>query len=83
MENGCDMRSVFNEVETVRKSAYIHDRVSASGGCEDDVTARTRCRLAKHRGCAELLHGRRFPPTLKEAAFKKYIRPAILHGSKI
>ena len=37
-ENLCD------EVETVREFTYVGDRVSAGGGCEAAVTARTRCR---------------------------------------
>ena len=32
-----------DEVETVREFTYLGDRVSASGGCEAAVTARTRC----------------------------------------
>ena len=32
-----------DEVETVREFTYLGDRVSADGGCEADVTARTRC----------------------------------------
>ena len=35
--------------------------MSAVGGCEAAVTARTRCGWAKNRECGELLHGRRFP----------------------
>ena len=32
-----------DEVQTVREFIYHGDRVSASGGCEAVVTARTRC----------------------------------------
>ena len=32
-----------DEVETVREFTYLGDRVSAGGGCEAVVTARTRC----------------------------------------
>ena len=32
-----------DEVETVREFTYLGDRVSAGGGCEAAVTARTRC----------------------------------------
>ena len=32
-----------DEVETLRQFTYLGDRVSAGGGCEDVVTARTRC----------------------------------------
>ena len=36
-----------DEVETVRKFIYLGDRVSAIGGCEAAVTARTRCGFVK------------------------------------
>ena len=32
-----------DEVESVQECPYLGDRVSAGGGCEADVTARTRC----------------------------------------
>ena len=32
-----------DEVETVREFTYLGDSVSAGGGCEAAVTARTRC----------------------------------------
>ena len=32
-----------DEMETVREFTYLGDRVSAGGGCEVAVTARTRC----------------------------------------
>ena len=35
-----------DEVETEMEFTYLGDRVSASGGCEVAVTARTRCGLA-------------------------------------
>ena len=38
-----------DEVETVRELTYIGDRLSAGGGCEAAVTARTIC------GCARLM----------------------------
>ena len=59
---------------------YLGNRVSAGGGCEAPVTARTRCGWAKHRKCGELLHGWRFSPKLKGAVYKSYVRPAILYG---
>ena len=57
-----------DEVETVREFIYLGDRVSAGGGCEADVTARTRCGLVRHRKCSELLYGRFFRK-LKWAVF--------------
>ena len=32
-----------DEVETVMEFTYLGDRISAGGGCEAAVTARTRC----------------------------------------
>ena len=58
---------------------YLGDRVSAGGGCEAAVTARTRCGWVKY---SELLYGRRFPLRLKGAVYKSYIRTAILYGSE-
>ena len=50
--------------------------MSAGGGCEAAVTARTRCGWAKLRGCSELLHSRMIPLKLKGAVYKSYVRPA-------
>ena len=52
-------------METVREFTYFVDRVSACGGCETVVTARTRCGWVKFRECGELLCVRRFPLMLK------------------
>ena len=38
-----------DEVETVSEFTYLGDRVSAGGGCEAAVTARTRCDWVKFR----------------------------------
>ena len=64
------------------KFTYLGDTVSAGGGCEAAVTARTRYWWAMFKNCGELLYGRRFPLMLKGAVYKSYIRPAILHGSE-
>ena len=32
-----------DDVEAVREFIYLHDRVTAGGGCEAAVTARTIC----------------------------------------
>ena len=45
-----------DEVETVREFTYLGDRVSAGGGCESAVTARTRCWSVMFRECGELLY---------------------------
>ena len=34
---------LWDKVETVREFTYLGDRLSAGGGCEAAVTARTRC----------------------------------------
>ena len=62
-----------DEVETVSEFTYLGDMVSASGGCEAAVTARTRCGRVKFMECCELLYGRRFPPKLKGAVDKSYV----------
>ena len=53
---------------------YLVDRVSAVGGCESVVTARTKCGWVKPRKCGELLHGRRLPLKLNGAVYKKFWR---------
>ena len=40
-----------SEEETGRELAYLGDWVSAGGGCEAAVTARTRCGWVKFREC--------------------------------
>ena len=67
-------------MKTVREFTYFGDRVSAGGGCEAAVTAKTRHVWLKFRECAELLYGRRFPLRLKGTVYKSYVRPAILYG---
>ena len=69
-------------METVREFTYLGDRVSAGGGCEAAVTARTRCWWVKPRECSELLHGRRYPLKLKGTVYNSYVRPSILYGSE-
>ena len=73
-ENLCD------EVETVIVFIHLGDRVSAGGGCEVVVTARTRCGWIKLSTCCELLYGRRFPLTLKWAVYWNYVRLSMLYG---
>ena len=73
---------LYDEVETVREFTYLGDRVSASGGCEAVVTARTRCGWVKFRECSKLLYGRRFPLRRKGSVYESYVRPAILYESE-
>ena len=69
-------------METVWEFAYHCDRVSAGGGCEAAVIARTRCGWVKFEECCELLYGRRFPLWLKGAVYGSYVRSAMLHRSE-
>ena len=71
---------VCDKVEAVREFTYLGDRVSAGGGYEAAVTARTRCGWVKFWECSELLYGRIFSLMLKGAVYRSYARPAILHG---
>ena len=58
-------------MEILRELTYLCDRVSAGGGYEATVTARTRCWWAKLRECGELLYGRRFPLKVKGAVYNQ------------
>ena len=60
---------------------YLCDKVSADGGCEATVTARTRCGWVMFRECGELLYGRRFPLKLKVDVCVSYVGPVILYKS--
>ena len=56
--------------------------MSAFGGCEAAVAARTRCGWAKFRECGELLYGRNFPLRLKGSVYGSYVRPAMVYGGE-
>ena len=62
-----------DEVETVHEFTYHGDRVSAGGGCETAVTARTRCGSVKFREYGELLYGRKYPLKMNGAVYKSKI----------
>ena len=47
--------------------------MSAGGGCEVDVTARTRCGWVKFRECSQLLCGRIFSLRMKGAVYRSYV----------
>ena len=79
MEQG---EKLCDGVEAVRKFTYLGDRVSAGGGCDAAVTARTRCGWFKFKECFYLLFFRRFPPKLKGAVYESYVRSVILYGSE-
>ena len=71
-----------DEVGTAREFTYHGERVSAGGGCEAAVTARTRCGGVWFMECGELLSDRRFPLTLKGVVYRSNIGLAILYGSE-
>ena len=71
-----------DEVGSVSEFTYLGGWVSADGGCEAAVTARTRCGWVKLRECGELLYGKWFPLRLIAAVYKSYIRPAIVYRSE-
>ena len=54
--------------------------MNAGGGCEADVTTRTRYGWVKFRECVELLYGKMFPIRLKGFVYKNHIRSAGLYG---
>ena len=69
-------------METVREFTHVSGvRVSAGGGCEAAVIARTKYGWVKLRECGELLYEKRFFLMLKEAVCKSYVWPASLFGS--
>ena len=71
----------FNKAKNGSKFTYHGDRVSACGGCEAAVTARTRCGWVKLRECSEMLYGR-FPLKLKGAVYNSHVRLTILYLSE-
>ena len=58
-------------METVREFTYLGDRVSAGGGCEATVTAKTRYGWVMFRECDELQYCRRFPLKVHRAVYNK------------
>ena len=82
LERQWNRKKIYVMKRKLSEFTYLGDRVSAGGGCEAAVTARTRWAWVKLRECGELLYVRRFPLKLKGAVHKNYVRPAILHGSK-
>ena len=72
-----------DEVEAVGEFAYLGDRVSASGGCEVAVTAKTRCRWVKYWECCEIQGVERFLLRLNRIVYNSSMRPAILYGLEV
>ena len=54
--------------------------MSAGGGSEATVTARTRYGWAKPKECGEQLNGRKPSLKLEGIAYKSNVRPAIVSG---
>ena len=77
VEKSCD------EVETVREFIYLADRLSAGGGCEAAVTAKTICGWAMSRESGKLPHERRLPLKLKWAVHESYVRTVFMHWSEV
>ena len=73
---------ICDEVETVGVFMYFGYGVSAGGGCEAAVTARTTYVWVMFWECGELLHGRRLRLNLKGAVYGSYVWMAIMYGSE-
>ena len=69
-------------MKIARELTYLGDSVSAGGGYEAAVTAKTKCRLVKLKECGELMYGKRLPLRLKGAVYKSFASPAIVYGSE-
>ena len=76
------VEELCDKVETVKGFYYLGDRLNASGGCENAVTARTRIGWMKFRECGELLLGRRFSLKIKGMVYRSCVRSAMLYGSE-
>ena len=69
--------AVEQQVEIVLEFTYLGDRVSAGGGCETSLTARTRGVWVKLRECGELLYDKRLPLELKWAVYRSNVMSAM------
>ena len=68
------VEELCDEMETVRGSCYLWDRVNASGGCEAAVTARARIGCVKFKECGELLNPKRFSLKTKGMVYRSSVR---------
>ena len=57
--------------------------MSVVGGYEVTVSARAKFLKIEYREYGQLLYGIRFPPKLKRAVCKSYVRPAVLSGCDV
>ena len=76
------MEKLCNEVETVNGFCYLGDRLNATGGCEDVVTAKARIGWIKFREGGESLLGNRFSLRMKAKAYRCCVKSAILYGNE-
>ena len=67
-------------METVREFTYVGDRVSAGGGCEVAMTARTRFVWLSLRNV--VTYCIIFSVNLELVVYKNIVRSAILYGSE-
>ena len=54
------IEKLCDEIKTVSEFCYLGDRLNASGGCENAITARVRIGCVRFRECGKLLLGIRF-----------------------
>jgi len=69
-------------VDTVKRFCYLGDQLSADGGYEAAVTARTRIEWIKFRECGEILFGKRYSLKMKGKIYRCCVRSAMLYGSE-
>ena len=80
MEETVDsIEKLCDEMKTVNGCCYLGDRLNASGGCAETVTARVRIGWVRFRDCDKLLLGNRFPLKVKDKVHRCCVRSAVLH----
>ena len=75
--------SFFDQVDFVKSFCYLENRLTASGGSEAAVTARTKIGWIKFRECGELLCGRKFLSKMKGRVYQSCVRSAMLYGTEM
>ena len=74
--------SFFDQVDFVKSFCYLRDRLNASCGSEEVITARTRIGWIKFREYRELLYGRKFLLKMKRRIYRSCVKSAMLYGNK-
>jgi len=64
--------------KTTNSFCYLGDRLNVSGGCETEVTARTRLGWTKFRECGGFLYGKKFLLMMIGGVCRTYVRSAML-----